>query len=381
MKLIREAMHERGIDLWITFTREGNPDPVAIDLGLGGVVWRSAGIFEVDGQNIAIVGNLDAEGVRQKGIYDTVIDYGKEGASKSLYEYVRRREPKTIAVNSSYDFGLADGLSTGMRRYLRTSLKEFGKNFVTAEDLVITLRSRLIPEEIDLMRKSVQMCEEIFRVAEEDIIRIGRTDRQIYRMIQGQVKKMGLGFAWEEDHCPVVVVGNNEFGHRGFVNRTLRKDELLHFDFGVKFQGYCSDIQRVYFVGGRPPGSVRRLFEATKKATDAGVETLRAGIKGYLVDEACRKSVILSGYPEYLHGTGHAVGRATHEIGPMLSPRWRERYGRTMEKELATGMVFTIEPSVKGEDGVCNIERELLLTEKGAEPFSTPEDELYELGG
>jgi Xaa-Pro aminopeptidase len=65
----------------------------------------------------------------------------------------------------------------------------------------------------------------------------------------------------------------------------------------------------------------------------------------------------------------------------MLSPRWRERYGRAMEKELEVGMIFAVEPSVKGEDGVCNIEREILLTEKGPEPFSTPEDELYELTG
>jgi len=374
-------MHEKGIDVWITFTREGNPDPVAADLGLGGVVWRSAGILEADGQSTAIVGNLDAEGVRQKGIYDDVIDYGKEGASKSLYEYVRRSKPKTIAVNSSYDFGLADGLSSGMRRYLRASLKEFARNFVTSEDLVITFRSKLIPEELDLMRKSVQMCEKILRVAEEDFIRIGRTDRQIRIMIQEQVGRMGLGFAWEEDFCPVVVVGNSEFGHRGFANRTLGKNELLHFDFGVKYQGYCSDIQRVYFVGGPPPDSVRKLFRATKKATDAGVEALRPGVKGYSVDKACRQSVVSSGYPEYLHGTGHVVGRATHEIGPMLSPRWRERYGRTMEKRLDAGMIFTVEPSVKGEDGVCNIERELLLTNKGAEPFSTPEDELYELTG
>jgi Xaa-Pro aminopeptidase len=43
-------------------------------------------------------------------------------------------------------------------------------------------------------------------------------------------------------------------------------------------------------------------------------------------------------------------------------------------------MVFTIEPSVQGEDGTTmNIEREILLTEKGVEPFSAPEDELFEI--
>ena len=55
--------------------------------------------------------------------------------------------------------------------------------------------------------------------------------------------------------------------------------------------------------------SVKKLFRATKDATDAGVNTIRAGVKAYLVDKASRDSVIASGYPEYLHGTGHAIAR------------------------------------------------------------------------
>ncbi len=125
---------------------------------------------------------------------------------------------------------------------------------------------------------------------------------------------------------------------------------------------------------------MKKLFRATKDATDAGVNTIRAGVKAYLVDKASRDSVIASGYPEYLHGTGHAIARATHEIGPGMSARWRERYGRSMEKKLFPDMIVTVEPSVVGKDGTMNIEREVLVTETGFERFSTPEDELYLLG-
>ena len=63
-----------------------------------------------------------------------------------------------------------------------------------------------------------------------------------------------------------------------------------------------------------------------------------------------------------------------------MSARWRERYGRSMEKKLFPDMIVTVEPSVVGKDGTMNIEREVLVTETGFERFSTPEDELYLLG-
>ncbi|HZW58468.1 MAG TPA: M24 family metallopeptidase [Nitrososphaerales archaeon] len=382
MNLVQKTMGEKGIDLWITFTREGNPDPVAADLGLAGVVWRSAAIIDASGDHVAVVGNLDAEAVRQKGIYSRVFGYGKEGASAKIGEIVARRNPKKIALNFSDDYGAADGLSPGMARYLRKSLgKRARKKFiVSSEDLVIALRAQLIPEEIELLKTSVKECERIFEVAEQDFIRVGRTDRQIHEMMKNEVEKRELELAWEESSCPIVTIANNPSGHLGYSNETLEKNQLLRIDFGVRYKAYCSDLQRVYFVGSSsPPPSVRRMFEASKTATKAGIEGLRQGTKGYVTDGICRKSVTSSGYPEYPHGTGHPLGRETHEIGPRLCPRWRERYGRSMEKKMREGMVFTIEPSVQGREGICNIEQDVLLTESGAKLLSTMEDDLYRL--
>lgn len=383
LDLVREEMRENDIDLWITFTREGNPDPVSTDLRLGNAVWKAAAILDADGGMDAIVGGLDAEAVRQSGIYDLVSGYGKEGHVPKLVEFLKKSKARKIAVNTSSDFGFSDGLSPGMLGYLKKAVKKAGgkRRLVSAEDLIITLRAKLIPEEIELMKRAVEECESIFRVAEKDIIKAGRTDKEIHEMFKAEVRNRGLELSWAEDHCPAVVVGDDVFGHSGYSGRTLEEGDLIHFDFGVKYEGYCSDLQRVYYVGNRsPPESVQRLFRATKDATDAGVNAIRSGVKAYLIDKAARDSVIVSGYPEYLHGTGHAIARATHEIGPSMAARWRERYGRSMEKKLFPNMVVTVEPSVVGEDGTMNIEREVIVTDDGYEPFSTPEEELYLLG-
>ncbi len=51
-----------------------------------------------------------------------------------------------------------------------------------------------------------------------------------------------------------------------------------------------------------------------------------------------------------------------------------------MEKKLFPNLVLTVEPSVVGEDGTMNIEREVLVTGTGFESLSKPEEELYLLG-
>lgn len=377
-------MRENEIDLWLTFTREGNPDPVSADLRLQNAVWKAAALLDAEGGMNAIVGNLDAEAVRQSGVYDTVHGYEKEGHYPKLVEFLKKSKARTIAINTSNDFGFSDGLTPGMLGYLKKCIAGAGprkRKLVSAEDLVIALRAKLIPEEIDIMKKSVKGCEGVFKVGEQDIIKVGRTDREIHKMFKDEVRNRNLELSWGEDHCPCVVVGDDPFGHSGYSGRTLEDGDLIHFDFGVKYDGYCSDLQRVYYVGkNSPPESVKKLFRATKDATDAGVNAIRAGVRAYMVDKAVRDSVVASGYPEYLHGTGHAVARATHEIGPNMGPRWRERYGRSMEKKLFPNMIVTVEPSVVGEDGTMNIEREVLVTEDGCQSVSTPEEELYLLG-
>ncbi len=70
LKFVLKTMEEQEIDMWITFTREGNEDPLAKDLRFNDLTWRSAAIIKQNGERIAIVGNLDAEAIKQKKFYD-----------------------------------------------------------------------------------------------------------------------------------------------------------------------------------------------------------------------------------------------------------------------------------------------------------------------
>ena len=71
-----------------------------------------------------------------------------------------------------------------------------------------------------------------------------------------------------------------------------------------------------------------------------------------------------SGYEEYLHALGHGLGRACHDGGTLLGPRW-ERYGDSPEGLVEVGNVFTLELGIQTEAGYVGLEEDVLVTEDG----------------
>ena len=380
LKLVTQTMEDQGVDMWLTFTREGNEDPLVQDLRFSDLTWRSAAIIERDGRKTAIVGSLEEETVRQQKFFDEIIGYGSEGAAPKLNEFVRKRKPKKIAVNTSYDEGAADGLTSGMERYLKTALKDYSKRLVSGEDLAIALRARLIPAEVELVKRSIAECEKIYDSV-EDAIKPGKKDKDVHNFAHKLLTERKLDSAWAYDRCPSVVVGNAPMAHVGYYGTKIKDGDFVKLDFGVKYEGYCSDIQRNYFVGsGRVPKGVEQMFKTARAANDAALVALKPGILGYKVDQAGRSLIVKRRYPEYKHALGHVLGRSTHEIGPLLGPRWPNRYGKQGERQVQQDMVFTIEPSVTSKFGTCNLEQDVLVTSNGYQELSKPQEAIIQLG-
>src|SRR5438034_8032972 len=92
LKFVQDTMEEQGVDVWITFTREGNEDPLAQDLRFSDLTWRSAAIIERNGRRTAIVGALESRTIRQQKFYDEVIGYGRAGGAPKPRSFVKERK-------------------------------------------------------------------------------------------------------------------------------------------------------------------------------------------------------------------------------------------------------------------------------------------------
>jgi Xaa-Pro aminopeptidase len=125
-----------------------------------------------------------------------------------------------------------------------------------------------------------------------------------------------------------------------------------------------------------PPDDVLQVWEHTRGALLAGAAALKPGVAGWEVDQAARSYLTSRGLPEYMHAFGHNLGRAAHDGGGLLGPRW-ERYGRTPYRQVQAGNVFAIELNAPAPGrGWISLEENVLVTDRGAEWLSTPQTEL-----
>ncbi len=379
----QQACHilaELGMDGWLIWVRETMElcDPALRIVFEGDVVWPAAFLFTRSGHRYAIAGRYDIVGIPE-GAFDRVIAYD-ESIRGPLRELLESADPQSIAVNTSRSDVAADGLTVGMRDLLEEYLTgtEYLGRLCSAEAVVGRLRGRKLPEEIARIRRAVRQTEEIFSAVYPHL-KPGQTEIEIYDRFHREMDARGVEAAWTQANDPAVDAGPDKtLGHGGPTANRTKSGHLLHFDFGVKVNGYCSDLQRMVFFGPRSriPQAVAAAFNTVRDAIQEAAAALRPGRVGWEIDAVARQYVIDRGYPEFMHGLGHQVGRSAHDGGTLLAPRW-ERYRDTPLGTVEAGNVFTLELHVPaGGYGQVSLEEDVVVTETGCEFLSNPQHEI-----
>ena len=383
---IRQAAaicREKGVDLWLTFAREttSTPDP-ALDLILGTTcTWPSAFIITANGRAVAVVGSLDAQNIRDHADYE-VIGYVasiRDDLLKILYEL----DPQIIAVNYSTNDVMSDGLSHGMFLMLMDYLRDtpYQDRLISSEAIMSALRGRKSPAEIALIKGAIDVTLEIFDQV-TDWVRVGKSERQVAEFIKEQVRLRGLGLAWDETHCPAVFSGPDTAGaHAGPTDRVIQPGHVMNIDFGVRKNGYVSDLQRTWYFlrpgEEKAPAEVQRGFNTIRDAIRTAADGLRPGVLGWEVDALARQFITGAGYEEYPHALGHQVGRRAHDGAGLLCPKW-DRYKELPYFAVEAGQVYTLEPRLTIDGyGIATVEEIVVVTETGCEFLSTPQQEVW----
>jgi Xaa-Pro aminopeptidase len=383
--LLPQIMKEQKIDCWLTFTRENTTDPILKVLGVEHIVARGAFIFAVkDGKfrKIAIAASYDVDPIHKTGLYDEVIAYRSEGVKPHLKKTIDSLDPAVIAVNYSRDVTIADGLTVGLRGYLEEALGKHAKKFVSSERLVVSLLGRKLPEEIAALEKAATGTQRVIAEAlTSEHVKPGVTsERDLNAWMEARARELGFEVAFTS-----VVVGPQR-GHSEPTDRIIERGDAIRIDWGASYGGYCADIQRTAYVlkegETAAPAWLERLWQATLAANRAAVAALKPGNTGNDVDKAGRGSLVAAGFPEYPHGTGHAIGLKVHDVGPMLGPDWKERYGAPVFFKIEAGQVFAVEPLIYitppeiGYEFHTGLEEDLVVESGGARYIGTPQTSL-----
>lgn len=376
-----DILQEKKVDCWLTFVRETahNADPalgLILDIDL---TWQTALIVTRTGRRIAIAGRYDAGNIKQMGGYDEVIGYD-QSIRDDLLRVLGELKPRQIAINYSESDTAADGLSHGLYLTLIRYLQGSPYQLISAEHILNALRGRKSATEIARIRKAVQITEQIIDGVTA-MLRPGLAETDIAEYIQSEFVRHNVAPAWEPAYCPTVNCGPVSSGHAmPSKENVAREGQIVHIDLGVLSDGYVSDMQRLWYL--QPPGEtsipepIQRAFKAMRASIEAAAGLLKPGVRGWEVDAMARQTLLAAGYPEFMHGLGHHIGRTVHDGSTLLGPRW-ERYGQQPEGIVEAGNVYTIEPSIQLPGvGWIATEEDVLVTEDGLEWLSTPQTGL-----
>ena len=195
---------------------------------------------------------------------------------------------------------------------------------------------RAVKEEYELER--MRKAQEITDAAFAEVltrIREGMTEKELAaELIYCLLKNGGEGLSFE----PIVVSGpNTSLPHGVPGDRKLQKGDFITMDFGVLYQGYCSDMTRTVALGYATE-EMEKVYDTVLQAQLAGIAATRAGVTGKDIDGAARQVITEAGYGPYFgHGYGHSLGLEVHE-SPNCSPAGE----RVMEEN----MVCSAEPGI-----------------------------------
>lgn len=251
--------------------------------------------------------------------------------------------------------------------------------------------------ELELQRVSGMKMNEVFKAIPE-MIREGITEVELAAGIEGRARSLGhsgvvnLRTFNQSLFFGVVAAGATAAMPSSFDGpangtgltplqpqsaglKVISKNEPIFVDLAGVWDGYITDLTRVFSIGPLP-GRLMKAFELSLKIQTAVINRIEPGVSGSELHLLALEMADAAGFSDNFMGfgldqarfLGHGVGLELDEL-PVLAAG--------VKSSLMPGMVFALEPkfSFPGE-GVVGIENTFAITENGVERITLISDEL-----
>ncbi len=179
----------------------------------------------------------------------------------------------------------------------------------------------------------------------------------------------------EISFAPIVAFGANSASpHHKPTLKKLKRNTIVLLDFGVKVNGYCSDMTRTVFFG-TATDKFKKIYKTVLEAQFKAIEYINSNkdkeVKTKDIDLIARNHILSQKFASIPHSFGHGIGLEVHE-SPRLSPY--------SEDVLKINQVFSLEPGIYLPNyGGVRIEDLGIFTSKGLVLISNAKKEIIEL--
>ena len=253
--LLPQLMEAHQIDAWVLITREYNEDPVVKTMLPP--TWLNARRRTI----LVFTRNPKTGEVKRAAI--TRYPFGRLIPSawkkeeqpdqmKALADYLRQNNPRSIGINTSAHYGIADGLAKTDYDLLMEALpKQLKSRMVSATPLAVSWIETRTPAEMTIYRQLVEITHSIIAEAfSTKVITPGvtTTDDVVWWMRE-KVNALGLK-TWF--HPTIDVQRNEESDLYAFDGKSkfdiIQPGDLVHCDFGITYLGLNTDCQELAYV-------------------------------------------------------------------------------------------------------------------------------------
>ena len=319
------------------------------------------GIIISNPVNIKYLTNIDAEGIllitRKENIYITDGRYIEHVHSTlTLFDEIIVYNVSDVSKDDYENFFLfCENVGFEENYVTYAKYKEYIRkyrinNLVETESIIEKQRMIKDDEEIKNIKIACEITDQCFSYILE-YIKPGMTEKQIAEEIEKFYKERTDGLSFET----IVASGENTSKpHAIPTDRKIQEKDIITIDMGCKYNGYCSDMTRTFFVG-EVPEEIKPVYDLVLKNQTQTQDELKDGANTRLLTKMVENDFKLHNF-DLVHSLGHGVGLEIHEAP----------YINRSDMTLKENMVVTDEPGIYilGKFGV-RIEDTILITKFG----------------
>ena len=325
--LLPKLMDRTGIDMWILISREYNEDPVLKTMLPA--EWLNARrrtiiLFYRDKTK----NTLDKLAVARYNFGENIISaWDKEvepNQWKRLNQLIEERNPKTIGINYSKYFNIADGIDkTDYEEFIANISKENRDKIISAQKLATAWIETRTTREMEIFSDIVEITHNIINEAfSSKVINVATTTTtDVEWWMRQKVTDLGLE-TWFHPSVDIQRLTEENQDHlRSFSNRPdrkiIQKGDLLHCDFGITYLRLNSDCQQMAYVmkddEKEVPVFLKKAFKKGNKLQDILTSNFIEGDSGNTIllnslNQAVKSSLRPSIYTHPLGSYGHSSG-------------------------------------------------------------------------
>ncbi len=359
---IRQKMSDQNIDTFLVFIEENRRylsgftgEDTQFDESAGALLITQDALLLLTDSRYVLQAEAEASG------YD-IICY-QHGMVKELPVLLKQLKTKRLGF---------EGIRVSYNQYFKLKHEIDGEHLavelVETKYMVEDLRLIKDDAEIEAIRKAIEIAESDF-ISFVRWLKTGIHETDAAWELEKRIRTAGA----QALSFPVISAFGKDSAlpHAIPGTQTLKENIPLLFDWGAKFNGYCSDMTRTVTMG-KPDVFFKKIFTIVYDAQQKAIDAIKPGVSSKKIDDIARNYITSKGFKKnFGHGLGHGVGMAVHE-SPSISP--------LDEKDIIIkeNMIFTVEPGIYIPDwGGIRLENMILVTPNGAEVLNRLETKLW----